>query len=579
MSLISFCVDFAQRWLGSLPRLMLTLLAALMVVLVITALWEFRSFLTRGGLTRELRGTRLGAPLVIAVAFFAVLGVGFATPQAMIGDEVTHYYMLVKQAEDISQPNFYADIPMANGEIEVRRYPHSFGWHYFGALAYLVTGGSFFGVQLYQAFFLLQLLTVAYLLARDRGGVESRAALLYVLTLASLPLCLLFSVAFYQDVPMTAQVLTAFYLLSKRRWLWAACFMALAVGFKVTAVLFFPAFFLLVLWEGSKRSWASGLLALTLAAVVVLGSSWTLGRAINIYANAPFYPQEKIVVLYTVVKNRILAMSPKVDIEPVSQIVSRTKEATARHIPQGESPETAPTIIANHPGDLRIKENYLIYGGLLLWLVILASPFGALARFRGAPQPQPLPGSFWLLLVGGSFLLGTAYLTRTAPDARFFLPGLPFVLLPAVERVVSLPKSKALVAIVAVLALLQTGHVLHKTYNLRAISPGILAGIDHLRRNPPEPNTIFMYPEGNYRLFPQPHEWYLGYQLREFWRADNDQRLMMLNRYGIGAVVVKKHLVAPVDEEITNLGVYPPEFVDDLRGISASSKALKTMTC
>jgi hypothetical protein len=30
-------------------------------------------------------------------------------------------------------------------------------------------------------------------------------------------------------------------------------------------------------------------------------------------------------------------------------------------------------------------------------------------------------------------------------------------------------------------------------------------------------------------------------------------------------VVVKKHLIAPVDEEITNLGVYPVKFVDDLR--------------
>jgi len=74
-----------------------------------------------------------------------------------------------------------------------------------------------------------------------------------------------------------------------------------------------------------------------------------------------------------------------------------------------------------------------------------------------------------------------------------------------------------------------------------------------------------MYPEGNYRLFPVPHEWYLGYRLRDFWRADNDKRLAMIRQYGIGAIVVKKHLIAQVDEEMTNLGVYPIQFVEDLR--------------
>ena len=81
-----------------------------------------------------------------------------------------------------------------------------------------------------------------------------------------------------------------------------------------------------------------------------------------------------------------------------------------------------------------------------------------------------------------------------------------------------------------------------------------------------------MYPEGNYRLFPVPHEWYLGYHLRDFWRADNTTRIKMLQRYKIGAVVIKKHLVAPVDKEITNLGVYPDYFVKDIQKDSRFQK-------
>ncbi|MBU1567010.1 MAG: hypothetical protein KJ630_15480 [Proteobacteria bacterium] len=524
-----------------------------------------RALFSADSMGRAVRGTRVGAPLAILLASLAVLLVGLATPQAMVGDEVTHYYMLVKQAQNVSQPNFYADIPMASGGVETRRYPHSNGWHYLGALVYLVTGGSFAGVQVYQAFFLLQLLTVAYLLARSRGGVESRSALLYVLTLASLPLGLFFSVAFYQDVPMTAQVLTSFYLLNKRHCFWASCFMALAICFKVTAALFFPAFFFLVfLWEVKKSGWRQGALAFLCSTLIVLGSTWILGKTINIYAQSAFYPQEKLEIVATVVKNRIQALLSNTKPVPVARIVEKSSADSAQ-FNRGNSPETAPTIIANHPGDLRIKENYLIYGGLMIWFLIGLSLMSGLPIIRKKLSSSGKGEDWWLFGIGGSFLLLTAYLVRTAPDARFFLPGLPFILLPLAERVVHLPKPKLLITVAAALALLQGGYVLNKAYHLRVVPPGIVAGIEYLKLHPTEPRTIFMYPEGNYRLFPVPHEWYMGYRLRDFWRGDNDKRLAMLRQHGIGAIVVKKHLIAPVDEQITNLGVYPPQFVMDLR--------------
>jgi len=564
--MLSFIINFTEQWLGAFPRVVLTFLGVLVCVLVVGALWDRRMKMSSaliGGLA--IRGTQVGGPLVIVIATLAVLLVGLAAPQAMVGDEVTHYYMLVKQAQDISEPNFYADIPMASGGIETRRYPHSFGWHYLGALVYLITGGSFAGVQLYQAFFLLQLLSVAFLLARSRGGIESRSALLYVLTLASLPLCLFFSVTFYQDVPMTAQILTAFYFLCRRRWFWASCFMALAIGFKVTAVLFFPAFFFLVLfWEAKHSGWRKGALAFLCSTLIVLGSTWILGKTINIYAQSAFYPQEKLEIVTTVVKNRALALLSKTEPEPVAQVVENIA-AVSNQYSLEKSPETAPSIIANHPGDLRINANYLIYGGLMLWLVIIFGLIAGLPIIRKKITSQNKSEDWWLFVIGGSFLLLTAYLTRTAPDARFFLPGMPFILLPLSERVVHLPKPKLLITIAAALALLQGGYVLNKAYHLRVVPPDIISGIEYLKLHPTQPSTIFMYPEGNYRLFPFPHEWYLGYRLRDFWRADNDKRIEMLHQFGIGAVVIKKHLIAPVDDQITNLGVYPPQFVEDLR--------------
>ena len=555
-----FVVDTETRMLPNLRQRFSTLFGG--------TIRKIGSLLSLKRAGQAIRGTAVGAPLAILLASLAVLMIGLATPRAMVGDEVTHYYMLVKQAKDITQPNFSADIPMASGSIETRRYPHSFGWHYLGALVYLVTGGSFAGIQVYQTFFLLQFLTVAYLLARSRGGVETRAALLFVLTLASLPLCLLFSVTFYQDVPMSAQALTAFYLLMRRRWFLASCFMALAISFKVTAILFFPAFFFLVFfWEIKEKGVVKSVPVLICSVLVVLGTTWMLGKAINKYARAEFYPVRQLEMMAATMKAKFSELISDEHEQNIEKVPER-KGLVAGSTGTVQKADPKPVVIANHPGDLRIKENYLIYGGLLFWLIIIG---GAILTLPGLRKrfPSVSPSSnVWLYGVGGSFLLLTAYFIRTGPDARFFLPGLPFVILPAVEKLVCLPRSRMILILFASIALQQGAYVLNKTYQLRSISPEIIAGIQYLETHLPIPPKILMYPEGNYRYFPLKHEWYMGYRLRDFWRADNDKRIEMLHQFGVGAIVVKKHLIAPVDAGITNLGVYPPEFIRDLQGDS-----------
>lgn len=512
---------------------------------------------------RSIRGTRLGAPIVILLASLAVLGTGLSAPQVMIGDEVTHYYMLAHQAKDLTQPNFFAEIPMAAGEPETRRYPHSFLWHYGGALLYALSGGSFAVIQFYQTFFLIQLLGVAYLLAKDRQGIETRSALAYVLVLASLPLSLIFSVAFYQDVPMTAQILTAFYLLRRNRWLLASLFMGLAIGIKVTAVLFFPAFFLLVLyWQIQRSGWLKGIPFFLCASAIVLGMTWSVGRAIVEYGNSEFYPQAQLERLIKKAKETIDSHLPNVS--RVTGVAGLNTDLSARPVVRPEKAANAPVIIANHPGDLRIKENYLVYGGIVLWLVALYGLLGTITgRLFSRPSGAGREPSLWPYLVGGIYTVLTAWYIRTSPDARFFLPGLPFLLLPLLEKAVSLPKPKAFITILTALAVIQGGYVLQKTYRLRALTPEIQEGIRYLQENPPE-GHIFMYPEGNYRFFPAQHEWYLDYRLREFWRADNDERIRLLRKFKVSLLVIKKHLIAPVDKEITNLGVYPVHFVKEI---------------
>lgn len=516
---------------------------------------------------RRVRGTLAGAILAMVLAVVAVIWVGLDAPQAMIGDEVTHYYMLVNQAQSLPTPVYSAEIPAGWGSPEVRGYPHPNLWHYLGAIVYRLSGESFAAVQIYHALFWAQLLVVGFLLARSRADSRSRAPLLYVLTLASLPMGLLFSVAFYQDVPLAAQALTAFYLLSRRRFLSSAVFLALAVAMKVTGVVFvlpYVALLAVQLWrrtgDGGVRP-AQGLRRLLIGAVclglvvsAIIGTGWSLKR----YGGAAYYPVKQLESGFKSLGQAIKQLQSPAPPSPAPGV-------TAPQVKSGGKQRVHRPVIANHPGDLRIPVNFFIYGGLLLWVVLLLAVVGRAREWlrRTKPTVPPVPGG-WLWWVGGFYLVVVAWQLRTAPDARFFLPGLVFLILPLVEVTVRLPRVRLLLAILSAMALFQSAQVLIKARNLRTVSPELKAVIAYLRAQPPTPNQIFMYPEGSYRLFPSPHQWYMNYRLRELWRADNDGRMALFHTYEIGALVIKKHLIRRVDAAITDLGVYPDTFVRDI---------------
>lgn len=504
-------------------------------------------------------GKVVSISFIILLAVSAVFTVGMLAPQAMIGDEVTHYYMLKTQADDLSVPNFYAKIPTGWGEVEVRRYPHSFLWHYVGALVYRLTGGSFLFTQLYQSLFFCQLLVAASLLAAGRKTGDTLSPVIYLLIVASLPMSLIFSVAFYQDIPMTAQILTAFYLLKKQRWILATFFLCLAMAIKVTAVLFIPAFFICLLFWTTNRFYIKRSLIITFSLLIMVsGFIYGYNKVFLRYSGSQFYPVAQI---EQIVNKSVKALFPPDNLDQNQQVNSTAAIDQTKVVS-----EQASEIIANHPGNLLIKVNYLVYGGLILWLAIGGAVVSAFLYY-GARRARrsPRESSVWLLGTGLSYIVLTGWMLRTAPDARFFFPGLILCLLPVAEWVARLPKSRWIVMLLTALAVIQSGYTLAKVHHLRQISPKVEEAIVFLRDNPPAATRIFMYPEGNYRLFPVRHTWYLKYHLRDLWRADNDERIRMFHQYGIGAVVVKKHLIVPLDSEMNNLGVYPPAFVSDLQ--------------
>lgn len=502
----------------------------------------------------------------IVASWGASLVTGVMSDTPMIGDEVTHFYMLENQATAFPRPVYTAPIPMASGAVEVRTYPHVNAWHYLGAVLYRVSGERLWVVQLYQSLFWLQFLVMARALAYRWYGRKSLVPCVFLVCLASLPLLGLLSVVFYQDLPALAQIMTAFWLLSGGHVLLATLFLVLAFSIKVNAFLLIPAFFayslFVLFWQkkdvyGCVRKW----IVLSASVLIIVAASWGWQLALQSQVNSDFYPVATARINWERLVSSLREPGPAFEEMPDPQPGISVESAKRSLIVTPYEKE----IIANHPGDLRLLKNYLVYGGGLLWLVVLLGLVGGaihLYRMRSLRGYVPV---LCLTGIGLSYILPTAYLLRTAPDARFFVLGLPFLLLPICSGFCRLPRLNLFLYGMVALAIWQSGHVYSKTYRLRSLSEDTRAAIAFLHNNPPSPNRIFMYPEGNYRFFPVEHEWYLNYWLRDFWKGDNDCRISLLHQHRIGAVVIKKYLVDKVDDEIVNLGVYPDYFVEQVR--------------
>jgi hypothetical protein len=250
----------------------------------------------------KIPGAYLLLLLVVLLSVVVNLVVGLLSHAPMIGDEVTHYFMLTNQADNLPTPTFESRIPVGWGGHEMRGYPHVNGWHYIGALVYRFMGRTFASVQIYHTFFWVQFLLAAGWLARRRNGKISRVPVLYVLLLATLPAASIFSVAQYQDIPAAAQILLAFSLAYYGHWLSGAIFMLLALSLKVTSFIFIPAFVLVVLcngdkgWKGipTRQALARAITRVLVVVMLMLSGSFLWDLTLSRYANARFYPFESV---------------------------------------------------------------------------------------------------------------------------------------------------------------------------------------------------------------------------------------------------------------------------------------------
>ncbi|MBA4388442.1 MAG: hypothetical protein C0404_10710 [Verrucomicrobia bacterium] len=492
---------------------------------------------------------------VILAAYLGSLCAGMSATQPMVADEVVHYYMVLTQAKKLPAPNVSVEMPV-RGRIHKRLYPHVFLWHYAGAVVWKFLGQAFWSVQIYHSLFWLQLLVSMWLLAKALRPGDAVVGLLNVVILASLPMCLLFSVLLFQDLPATAQVITSLMFLCRRQLWGSLVFMGIALSLKVTVFVFLPAYLFCIaafFWR-TERPWRT-VLRLFMSVAIIVAMCAPMAMALH-KLGWSYYP-----VVTTAQYLKRLGIIDKNN--PVFR--------------QGAIPVAAPNVVKNdnvdvikpeicaHPGDLRIPVNWVLYFGGVFYVLVLFSIVGAIllrSRSQGILSREELcltGAAIWILAM-------TAYHMRTAPDARFFMPGVVILVLPLARLASAVPWRRVWLPMLVAVAALQTGVVLSKTASLRKISPAMQEAIDFTYTlGSYGNNNIFMYPEGHERFMGGSVEWYLGYELRDLWRGNNDERIRLLQKYKTGVVIVKKNRIKAVSPDTVDLGVYPESFVNDIR--------------
>lgn len=502
--------------------------------------------------------------ILISLSFFSVLGVGLVHREPMVADEVVHYYMLQTQAEVLPGPNIDVHIPMSDWVYE-RQYPHFFLWHYLGAILWKLFGEGFWVVQLYQALFWLQLMTACYFLLKYEYPDRPVIQWVGMIAIVSFPMHLLFSVLFFQGVPAAAQVVTAVMLLRRNKWLLSVAFMALALSMKVTTFVFLPIYLLLILlfyfmqekfWRFSARVGAT----IVLLWLACLPMYWAMeAEGVN------YYPATALHSYIDIIKHRLSTRNAGSEDETSSAVSANAPvEASSRtevHDVQPQKVEKEK--IANNPGDLRIARNWLIYFGGGFWFCVGGTVLGCGFLGMGVCSRSVLI-KLWPLGVAMLFWGLTAYHMRTAPDARFFLAGFPFAICSLSFFVSAIPWKRVWLPLLFIVSLLQFGLVLDKTLSLRRISPGMQECIAFMESIKGHYNGYFMYPEGHERFISGGVHWDLQYEIRDFWREGNDDRLKRLRRLGVDLIVIKKARIRDVGPGTPDLGAYPFSFVRDI---------------
>ena len=485
-----------------------------------------------------------------AMVLAGIIYIGLSSSCPMIGDETAHYYQLVNQSGKLPNISFGWSLITDYGKERSGIGPHVIGWHYTGSIFYKLAP-YFLTVQFYHLFFFCLLLVFSFLTVRHLFNTPEATCNAMILV-STLPVIILFGTAFYQDLPVTALIVTAFYLLFKRKYLPGILLAATAFFFKENSVLMFPGVCLVIFLQERRKPLMCSVWIMTAIFIVLAG--------IIIFDVAVFK--------YFGGKCHNILVEKMLDILRSLQVIADTRPPLP--------PETDASGPIAYPGDLRIPANWVIYLGGAVWLAAAAAVYGL---WHGIKERKLEQASFICAAIGLSYLIPAYVIGRATPDIRYFLPGIPFLIFALSYWLVSFKDYRKLLLVMAAVGIVQSGAVFSKIYELRTLGPDLEQVIQSLNSRKSTCDNkkfkIFMYAE-KWRFLPYEPVWNIS---AEVWKAKTDRQIYdLLQNNNFEFVGIEKSKIASPVSSSADVRLYPAKFVSSLANSGLFNKICENKT-
>lgn len=456
--------------------------------------------------------------LVISSMIIVVLG---STSSIHLGDEPVHYllaksiYLEEKWPQTLGlicdnpfQGPIINDTPML--------------WHTGLALAWWLWGdASQTAAQVYQVGFFVLLVICTFWAAQTL--YSTRIGLYSAIIIACMPVVSSHSILLFVDIPLAALTMLCFLLLIKKKHLAAGVVAGLMFLTKSNAYFMVPAFVVLAFLNssGTNNNKLKQLLPF-LVPIILIGGYDLYSRYSNFGA-----------ITYVVYP----------EIKPLYQ-----------------SKDTP--FIFIHPASIKHNPlNIVKYLGLTTVVSLLY-------YFYVAPDTRR-DWSLWLPIV--SYCAFFAYFFEWQLPARILSPVFPFLAVIG-GLGLSFIKRKGPLALFISLCVVQFFASSYYTYEQRHIPKGLANAYEYIELNTPEDCRIMATEGGCLTLNTNRRcVWNSPVSLHELpyllWKANSEEMLKILNRYGIDYILVEKDRIYD-DSDIRQIGGYPKSFVDQLASFS-----------
>ena len=465
------------------------------------------------------------------ILFFSlgVIVVGLSS-KLYLGDEVTHYRFakgIFTQGERITfDPLFGKNY--AN-QVDYLIPPL---WHILLAFLWKIAGRiSFPLAQVYHTIYYALLLFSTYRLGKEiYGEEEGKYSMILV---GTLPMIVSFGILFYVDVPLAALTTLTFFLILKRKYLFAGIGFGLMLFTKWSGVAFGIPFVLTILFLNYKDKFLMKILIFSLASLIIILP--------DIYWREKHASKEDrwIGDTQTILKNFVFGVSNNIN-----------KWITPKRPSPKESVEKIS--YAHNSTFLSIKDHVKYFGVPLLSLLII---------YLFKRKYLRKDGLLWMPIFF-YFLFFILFFNIDA-DIRYLLPISPFLCVIASKGIVSWEK-KRLKILFLVICLIQFLSVLGYVYSQRHITPAIQDGINYIKSNTPE-DAIIMYPEYNLTEYTNRRIVWTSNFLNlgnVFW-GDDELTKNLLIKNKIHYILIKKTNIYD-DKERHHLRGYPISFTQRL---------------